>query len=201
MRQLLRGHFVLGDERMKQRHDRLLAALITKLPPATAPWRREERIAWLRMMTMAFNVVYGACAAVPVAPGEPQTSGGPCDSAAVTKGGRIGIGSAGDSGDDDAPGSIADAASPAIAAAPILALARQTSRQSGRFRFYVDHDGFAMGDDRPIGIEDLPEDAILWDERTGLECGDLTTILWRDIGTTRRSLPRGVILKAATAAI
>ena len=30
---------------------------------------------------------------------------------------------------------------------------------------------------------------------TGAECGDVATILWRDIGTTRRSLPPGVTLR------
>lgn len=64
-------------------------------------------------------------------------------------------------------------------------------------RFYVDHDGFAMGDARPIAMEDLPDGATLWDERSGPECGDVATILWRDIGTTRKSLPLGVVFKAA----
>jgi hypothetical protein len=52
-----------------------------------------------------------------------------------------------------------------------------------------------MGDGRPVAMEDLPADATLWDERTGVECGDVAAILWRDIGTSRRSLPPGVTLK------
>jgi hypothetical protein len=62
-------------------------------------------------------------------------------------------------------------------------------------RFYVDRDGFAMADGKPLALEELPPGAVLWDERGGVECGDLTTILWRDIGSTRRSLPPGVALR------
>jgi len=62
-------------------------------------------------------------------------------------------------------------------------------------RFYVDRDGFAMADGKPIAMEDLPAGAILWDERVGIECGDVAAILWRDIGTSRRSLPPDVTLR------
>ena len=62
-------------------------------------------------------------------------------------------------------------------------------------RFHVDRDGFAMGDGKPVAIEDLPAGAILWDERVGIECGDVASILWRDIGTSRRSLPPSVTLR------
>jgi hypothetical protein len=183
----------------KPRHDKLLAALIAKLPPSAAPWERVERIAWLRMMAMAFDVVYGACTAVPIAPGELRVLSGPCDDAAATSGAcgktsMAGGGSAGD-GVGYARGRAGSAIATLTASPSAIALSQPTS-----LRFYVDQDGFAMGDGEPIAMEDLPEGATLWDERSGLECGDLTTVLWRDIGTTRRSLPRGVILKAATAA-
>jgi hypothetical protein len=62
-------------------------------------------------------------------------------------------------------------------------------------RFYVDHDGFAMCDGRPIGADDLPPDAVLWDERTGIDRGDPAAILWRDIGASRQTLPPGVVLR------
>ncbi|HXI76088.1 MAG TPA: hypothetical protein VNH21_03075 [Steroidobacteraceae bacterium] len=46
--------------------DPLLAALIEKLPAAGSTWGAAEREAWLKMMSMAFNVVYqGAPAEVP----------------------------------------------------------------------------------------------------------------------------------------
>jgi hypothetical protein len=62
-------------------------------------------------------------------------------------------------------------------------------------RFYVDPDGFAMCDGRPIGVDDLPENAILWDERTGIDRGDPAAILWRDVGASRQTLPPGVTLR------
>ena len=62
-------------------------------------------------------------------------------------------------------------------------------------RFYVDHDGFAMCDGRPIGADDLPANAILWDERTGIDRGDPAAILWRDVGASRQTLPPGVVLR------
>jgi len=154
----------------RAKHDPLLAALIAKLPAQTEQWPRAERIAWLRMMAMAFDVVYGPCGGVRIAPepGEART------------------------GDAHEVASIARDAQ--AEAEPSEAVPQ---------RFYVDHDGFAMGSlgngagGRPIAMEDLPADATLWDERTGIECGDVAAILWRDIGTTRRSLPLGVTLKPA----
>jgi hypothetical protein len=152
-------------EMADRRRDRLLAALIEKLPAPGCEWDRSQRVAWLDMMAMAFDVVYGRCAAAPVAP---------------LKAG------------DDAT------ASPGLAAPRSFSLTADGASADGPARqFYVDHDGFAMGDARPIAMEDLPEGATLWDERSGLECGDVTTILWRDIGTTRKSLPHGVLFKAA----
>jgi hypothetical protein len=153
----------------KARQDRLLAALIAKLPAGQAPWRRDQRVAWLRMMATAFDVVYGPCAPVAIAPADSR---------------------------EDAPAAGFDDLTPRpVSAAGALSRPRPPAR-----RFTVDHDGFAMGDGQPIAIEDLPEGATLWDERTGLECGDVTAILWRDIGTTRRSLPPGVTLKPAAEA-
>ena len=143
----------------KAKHDPLLAALIAKLPTETAPWPCADRIAWLQMMAMAFDVVYGPGGGIRVGPAESRD--GEADQTAATY--------------YHAP---ADAA---------LACAPQ--------RFYVDRDGFAMADGRPISMEDLPAGATLWDERAGVECGDVAAILWRDIGTSRRSLPPGVTLR------
>jgi hypothetical protein len=60
----------------------------------------------------------------------------------------------------------------------------------------VDRDGFAMGDGKPVAMEEVPAGTILWDERVGIECGDVAAILWRDIGTSRRSLPPGITLRS-----
>lgn len=40
--------------------DALLDALISKLPPAGTEWGIDERIAWLSMMAMGFQITYGA---------------------------------------------------------------------------------------------------------------------------------------------
>jgi hypothetical protein len=141
------------------KHDRLLAALIAKLPVTTEHWPRADRIAWLRMTAMALDVVYGPC-------------------------GRLRIVAA------EARDGIADQTSAAPNHAPPGVVPPATPQ-----RFYVDRDGFAMGDGRPIAMEDLPAGATLWDERAGIECGDVAAILWRDIGTSRRNLPTGVTLK------
>lgn len=45
---------------MAGKDDPLLAALIDKLPPAGTKWSMDERRAWVSMLEMAFQVVYGA---------------------------------------------------------------------------------------------------------------------------------------------
>jgi hypothetical protein len=153
------------------KHDPLMAALIAKLPVQAGQWRRAERIAWLRMMAMAFDVVYGSSGGVRIAP----------------DGGEAGVG-------DEAY---------EVASIVREAQGEAEPPETAPQRFYVDPDGFAMGafrngaGGRPIAMDDLPAGATLWDERTGIECGDVAAILWRDIGTTRRSLPLGVTLKPA----
>jgi hypothetical protein len=148
----------------KAKHDRLLAALIAKLPIEIAQWPRADRIAWLQMTATAFDVVYGPCGGIRVVPEEAPTGHG---NASATTAHRVSAGH-----------HVKEQAAPSILQ-----------------RFYVDRDGFAMGDGKPVAMEDLPTSAILWDERVGIECGDVATILWRDIGTSRRSLPPGVILR------
>lgn len=148
----------------KARLDGLLSALIAKLPAERTPWQRDERIAWLWMMALAFDVIYGPCGGISIAPEEKAAR--PANAATASGIGGSDLGEA-------PPGESAK-------------------------RFYVDRDGFAMADGRPIGMEDLPPNAILWDERTGIECGDVQAILWRDIGSTRRGVPAGVVLRPTT---
>ena len=152
----------------KSRHDRLLAALIGKLPAEPAQWPRADRAAWLRMMAMAFDVVYGPCDGIRVA-----LEDAPVDGRGI---------------DDDHAANASHRELMENRATP------QTTPAVAQ-RFYVDRDGFAMGDGRPVTMEELPAGAILWDERVGIESGDAAAILWRDIGTTRRSLPPGVTLR------
>jgi hypothetical protein len=155
----------------KAKYDRLLSALIAKLPADTGQWPRADRIAWLQMMAMALDVVYGPCSAIRVAA---------------------------DAARDDGF-SASDHCSDRGATTPLREPAehRMTPQPApgGSQRFYVDRDGFAMGDGRPIAMDDLPAGAVLWDERVGVECGDATAILWRDIGASRRSLPPSVTLR------
>jgi hypothetical protein len=66
-------------------------------------------------------------------------------------------------------------------------------------RFYVDHDGFAMVDGQPLAFNDLPSIVTLWDERVGYDAGDVTAILWKDVGTVKMPLPPGVRLVPVTA--
>jgi hypothetical protein len=149
---------------IKARHDRLLLALIAKLPIEIAQWPRAERIAWLQMMAMAFNVVYGPCGEIRVVPEDASADDG---------------------------GQSANAPRPVPSGHHVTAQAAPPAPQ----RFYVDRDGFAMADGKPVAMEDLPAGIILWDERVGIECGDGAAILWRDIGTSRRSLPPDITLR------
>jgi hypothetical protein len=156
---------------MKPKHDRLLAALIAKLPAATVHWPREDRIAWLHMMATAFDIIYGACGPIRICHDESRE-----------------------------PGSTPPSLHHCTPAAPLAIPTPPPPPTASARRYCVDRDGFAMGDGRPIAIDDLPANAVLWDERTGIESGDVSTILWRDIGATRRALPPGVMLKPALAA-
>jgi hypothetical protein len=149
----------------RAKHDPLLAALIARLPADAWPWPCGDRIAWLQMMAMAFNVVYGPCGGIEVAAAASD------DRSAVDDGG-------------------AAAALHATAAGHAAPAASTLPR-----RFYVDRDGFAMGDGRPVAMEDLPAGAVLWDERVGIESGDASAILWRGIGASRERLPPGVTLQ------
>ena len=46
--------------------DALLDALISKLPPTGQPWGVDERVAWLSLMAMGFQMTYGAERAIEV---------------------------------------------------------------------------------------------------------------------------------------
>ncbi len=147
---------------IKAKHDCLLAAMIAKLPTEIAQWPRADRMAWLQMIAMAFDVVYGPCGGIRV------------------------LAARADDVDERA-----NTPPPVSACHHVTAQAEPRTPQ----RFYVDRDGFAMGDGKPVAIEDLPAGIILWDERVGIECGDAAAILWRDIGTSRRGLPPSITLR------
>src|SRR5258707_10574443 len=50
----------------KAKRDRLLVALIARLPMEVAQWPGADRIAWLQMIAMALDVVYGPCGGIRV---------------------------------------------------------------------------------------------------------------------------------------
>ena len=45
--------------------DPLIRALIQKLPP-NGPWSADERVTWLKMLTMAFQITYGPDEAIEI---------------------------------------------------------------------------------------------------------------------------------------
>ena len=45
--------------RPKGASEPLIAAMLARLPAPGQPWSADERMAWLRMMAGAFDVVYG----------------------------------------------------------------------------------------------------------------------------------------------
>jgi hypothetical protein len=68
----------MGRRKASVAADPLLAAIIAKLPAASSGWPVEQRKAWLHMMEMAFDVVYGPsdAKAAPVSIDPPRTAVG-----------------------------------------------------------------------------------------------------------------------------
>jgi len=54
--------------------DPLLASIIAKLPAASTAWPAERRQAWLKMIAMAFDVVYGPEGDIAIGAGEEPTA-------------------------------------------------------------------------------------------------------------------------------
>jgi hypothetical protein len=52
------GHHHHGSGNGGGPQDTLIQALIEKLPPA-GPWSADERVNWLKLLTMAFQIAYG----------------------------------------------------------------------------------------------------------------------------------------------
>lgn len=138
--------------------DPLLAALIGKLPAPGGTFGAAERLSWLRLAVLAFEVSYGPEVAIQVS-GEQggQDARGPSE---AFFGGPRG-------------GSMAEVG----AIAPGLRLVNLDAE----VRYYVDPDGRALKDPGalPIMPHDVPRDETLWDERPG-GLRDLDTITWGD---------------------
>ena len=134
--------------------DPLLAALIRKLPPAGESFSAEQQFGWLRLMAMAFNLVYGGDVAARLerdglTPAAPRQDAPP----------------AGRKWRFVEPARPA-AHQPAAPAAPAQGYA-----------FYVDEDGYAR---RRGGARVLASEVTdtLYDLRGGLS--DLSDIVWAD---------------------
>jgi len=52
------GEFDHTDSGGSGPDDPLIQALIQELPPA-GPWAADERVTWLKMIAMAFDITYG----------------------------------------------------------------------------------------------------------------------------------------------
>lgn len=160
--------------------DPLLAALIEKLPQGGTDWPAADREAWLTMMRMAFNVVYGAAGDV-VSGG---TVGGVTTSVVVPATFLPGSGAA-----------LGAMVNPAIAG--MTSVAPPHSPKSPAY--YIDSDGYAMRNGIPIDPHEIPPGATLWDERTTHEVMDVTTILWKTGGATKQPPPPEVHFRAGKA--
>jgi len=55
-------------------NDPLLAAVISKLPAPGTSWPAEQRVAWLKMMAMAFDLAYGVVEEMPAFLGEDRST-------------------------------------------------------------------------------------------------------------------------------
>lgn len=156
--------------------DSLIAAVIAKLPQPGTPFPASEREAWFTMMRHATDVAYGPCERLPVT----RAAQDAIANAALNMAPMIGV------GDDFQVGVPRHSGSATVV-------------MTTRNRFYVDHDGFAMCNGKPIDPQDLPAGSILWDERSGIDHGNPDSIMWKTGGSNKQRLPIGVQLRAAEA--
>lgn len=139
--------------------DPLLDAVIGKLPPAGERWPEEGRIAWLKMMAMAFDLVYG-----PTEVDLPWPAG---EARSPFSGAPVG-------------GGMADAAGPK----PLPV----TGTEPDRFYIDVKGHARKDPGRIPITVNDVPTGEVIWDERP-LGKRDLDTIVWADGPWPPGSLP------------
>ena len=146
------------------RPDPVLAALIAKLPPGGSDWPLDRRTAWLKMMWMAFDVVYAGAGDAPI------------EMPAFLGGGRAKNGA-------QNPG-LRNAQE--VDDAPVITQSDRPFQPMGGHAFYVDRAGRAC---RAGGGPIMPTElggATLYDMRG--EAGDLGAITWADGSTGVRGL-------------
>ncbi len=141
--------------------DPLLAALVGKLPAAGAPFDRAQRVNWLRMMVMAFSAAYGVEDGIVVSVLEDERRKPLADSLQIV------------SVEEGRALRSPDAASPpgGITAVPAKPP-----------RYCIDSQGFALRDNMPVDPQDIPPDAVIHDERSPAEQGDIGTVYWKTGG-------------------
>jgi hypothetical protein len=62
----MKGVSLLSAAPVEGRADPLISALIEKLPPPGPAWSIEQRLVWLRMAAMAFDLAYGVDAPIEI---------------------------------------------------------------------------------------------------------------------------------------
>jgi|GEM_PF-1939976 len=133
--------------------DPMLAALINKLPATGEPWPLAQRVEWLNMIAMSFNMVFGQ--AEPIHIGTTRVN--------YTR---------------DAVMMAREASD--LVSKIVLDTARPVVAKPNPPRFFIDKQGYARKD--PGGIRIMPGNIdageVLFDDRG--EHGDLATITWSD---------------------
>lgn len=133
--------------------DPLLAALIGKIPRGGTHWTAEQRTAWLQMMWMAFDVVFG-----------PTGTDGAIDLPAFLR-----------------PREKAAAATLTVAPATPAAAPVARAKHAGH-NFYIDLEGAACNAEGiPVLVSDIPADEIVFDYRPPAgDFRDHAGITWAD---------------------
>jgi hypothetical protein len=133
--------------------DPLIAAVIGHLPAAGSAWSQEARQAWLRMASMAFDVVYGPAGDV------------------ADRAGTLTI----------ASGAVLPDATLTIASGQQRSKRVQQPAEHMAYDFYIDSKGYARrcDSDERVMPSDVPLDAEIYDVRRG-PARQRDTIIWSD---------------------
>jgi hypothetical protein len=154
----------------QQGTDPLLAALIGKLPASGSSWSIEQRTAWLKMMWMAFDVVYGAGGEVIEMPDFLERP-------AVTAAPR--------------PALVPD--KPKVKPDGVYAAANLGKPRVADQRYLIDIDGVAFGPGGQVDAKDIPSGEMVWDFRAGEQ--DLSNVVWASGHVEQHALPALIVMK------
>lgn len=158
----------------------LVKAMVEQLPMPGKPFPLAQRVDWLRMFAMTFNLAYGSAEPIQIVcdgdvPALPlrRVAGEPAAVAAPGAG---------------SPPLAAAAAATAVAPPEDMAEAAAVARAAAALRgkFVVDKDGFALLDGLPINPEDIPAGTVLLDYRRDSYAGMPAAIMWK-LGGTREA--------------